>query len=88
MRLDVYLCSEGVCESRNKASALILDDKVKVNGKIINKPSYNVPENAVIDVDKSFVQYVSRSAKKLLTAIDVFSVDFSNKTAIDFAHYM
>lgn len=83
MRLDVYLCSEGVCESRNKALALILDNKVKVNGKTINKPSYNVPENSSIDVDKSTVQYVARSAKKLLTAIDAFSVDFNDKIAID-----
>ena len=37
MRLDVYLTKNGFCQSRNKASALILSNGVKVDGKLVTK---------------------------------------------------
>ncbi len=83
MRLDVYLYSNDYCESRNKASALITEGNVKVNGKVVTKSSFNVDDNDIVDINKNATQYVARSAKKLLTAIDVFKVDFTNKVAVD-----
>ncbi len=83
MRLDIYLYSNGFCESRNKASALISEGNVKVGGKVVTKPSFNVTENDVVDVNQNIIQYVARSAKKLLTAIDVFNLTFCGKTAVD-----
>ena len=44
MRINKYIASCGVA-SRRKAEELILDGKVKVNGKIIDELSYKVDEN-------------------------------------------
>ena len=82
MRLDSYLSTNGIFESRNKASLAILNGEVTVNGIRISKPSYDVhPEDDII-IDR-IRRYVARSAYKLLTAIDAFSVDFTDKVAVD-----
>lgn len=83
MRLDVFLYSNGFCDSRNKASSLISEGNVKVNDYIITKPSYNVSDSDVVEVKDNIIQYVARSAKKLLTAIEVFDLKFDLKTAVD-----
>lgn len=83
MRLDIYLTKNGFCDSRNKASSLISSGNVKVNGKIINKSSFNVADGAEIEVNSNVIQYVARSAKKLLTAIEAFNLSFKDKIAVD-----
>ena len=83
MRLDVYLYTNGYCESRNKASALISSEYVKVNGKIITKSSFDVDDTDIVWVNENIIQYVARSAKKLLTAAENFNLDFCGKTAVD-----
>ncbi len=83
MRLDIYLTKNGFCDSRNKASALILSGNVKVNGKIISKSSFDVADGAQVEINNTVIQYVARSAKKLLTAIDVFGLSFKDKTVVD-----
>lgn len=51
MRINKYIASCGVA-SRRKAEELILDGKVKVNGKIIEELSYKVDENKdVVEVN-------------------------------------
>ncbi|MCS7245938.1 MAG: RluA family pseudouridine synthase [candidate division WOR-3 bacterium] len=42
MRLDTYLTISGIGVSRSKVSELIKEGKVKVNNKVIDKPSYKV----------------------------------------------
>ena len=43
VRLDIYLLSKGLCETRQKAQGLILAGKVKdINGKIFDKPGQQV----------------------------------------------
>ncbi len=83
MRLDIYLTENGYCESRNKACALIRDGKVTVDGVTIKKSSYNTKDSSIVEIDSSCHQYVSRSATKLITAIKMFNLDFSQKVAID-----
>lgn len=83
MRIDKYLKNYGYCESRNKVASLIESGAVSVNGVIINKSSYDVKEGASIEIFYHEKQYVSRSAKKLLTAIQAFGLDFTNKIAVD-----
>lgn len=83
MRLDVYLSSEGYCDSRNIARAYIDDGKVTVNGNVITKASYSVPDDAVVEVDKTQFDFVARSAQKLITAAKAFSLDFTDKIAVD-----
>ena len=64
MRLDLYLTTNFNIQSRNKALELIKSDKVKIDGSIISKPSFNVEQNHKIEIlEEDF--YVSRAAYKL-----------------------
>ncbi len=83
MRLDLYLVENKICESRNKAAALIKEQKVTVNNKIVSKPSFDVGDLDDIKISSNCYQYVARSAHKLLTAKAKFNLSFSNKVAVD-----
>ena len=83
MRLDVFMVLNGLTESRNKAAALIVGGGVSVNGSRIVKPSHTVSENDKVEVIADQKVYVARSAKKLLTAIERFGIDFKGKVAVD-----
>ena len=64
MRIDQYLKKNFDIQSRNKASELIKAKKIKVDGKIITKPSLDVNENSNIEIlEDDF--FVSRAAYKL-----------------------
>ncbi len=63
MRLDQYLVENDLVQSRNKAQQLIKDSKVKVNKKVITKPSFLL-NGELVEVDSDHV-YVSRAAHKL-----------------------
>lgn len=64
MRLDLFLTTNFNIQSRNKASELIKSNKVKCDGQIITKPSFNVEEFHQIELlEEDF--YVSRAAYKL-----------------------
>jgi 23S rRNA (cytidine1920-2'-O)/16S rRNA (cytidine1409-2'-O)-methyltransferase len=64
MRLDLYLTTTFNVQSRNKANELIKSSKVKCDGAIITKPSFNVEEFHKIELlEEDF--YVSRAAYKL-----------------------
>ncbi len=80
MRLDEYLVIKNLVESRNKAKELIKKSSVKVNGKIINKPSFNV-ENADIEILQQI--YVSRAAWKLKNYLEKYNINFNKKKLID-----
>lgn len=84
MRLDQYLVAQNYFESRNKASQAIKNDEFSVDGKIINKPSFNVENNSVVVRVKESIIYVARSAQKLLHGFKVFSPDWSGKVVADF----
>lgn len=64
MRLDSYIVEIGLVESRNKAQQLIKEHAVSVNGKIIDKVSFDVTEDADVQVNNTEL-YVSRAAIKL-----------------------
>lgn len=83
MRFDVYLVSTGQFESRNKAAAAIKDGRYKVNDKIVTKPSYDINDTDLVTLFKQKTIYVARSAQKLLTAFDVFQLEWKQKTIVD-----
>ena len=81
-RLDTLLVQKGVFESRNRASAAIIEGKVEVNGLIITKPSFQTEETADIAVLKTD-NYVSRAYRKLSAALDEFGITVTDKVAVD-----
>ena len=83
MRLDLFLVSSGETKSRTKASELITDGFVLVNGKSITKPSYNVDEerDKVTVTEKQ--RYVSRGGTKLDGALEKFKIDVSGLVCAD-----
>lgn len=82
MRLDIYLAKHHNIQSRNKASELIKNAKVTIDGNIITKSSFNVEDNMYIQIlqDKF---YVSRAAYKLKYFLEEINIDLNNKTALD-----
>ena len=83
MRLDIYLTESKLTDSRTEAKKLIESGAVKVNGKPITKPAFDVENNVDISVDKSQIKYVSRGGLKLEGALDEFDVNPSGRLAID-----
>lgn len=83
MRIDLYLTINEYCESRNKAASLVKNGLVSVNGVTVTKPSFDVNTSDEISVSDTQKQYVARSARKLITAISAFGLDFSDKVAVD-----
>ena len=83
MRIDVYLTSNGFCESRNRAARLIDEGKVVFDGKVVSKASFEVNdgEHTVEITEKD--GFVGRGALKLEGAIEHFSLDVSGKRCID-----
>ncbi|GIK38251.1 MAG: TlyA family rRNA (cytidine-2'-O)-methyltransferase [Chloroflexota bacterium] len=74
IRLDVLLAEKGVVESRNRAQALIMAGKVRVDGQVMTKPGVQVPGEAAIIIEQD-LPYVSRGGLKLAAALDEFTVD-------------
>ena len=84
IRLDNYLVTKGFTPSRSKASELIHNGKVKVNDKIIIKPSFDINEEDNIEVlENKVLKYVSRGGLKLEKAIEFFNLDITNFVILD-----
>ncbi len=80
MRLDIYL--KEIIGSRAKAQEQILQGKVRINGKVIKKASYNVKDSYKVEIERG-IRFVSRAALKLLHAKEEFGIDFREKTVLD-----
>lgn len=83
MRLDQYLKENFDIQSRNKASELIKTNKIKVDGKVITKPSFEINENSNIEIlEDDF--FVSRAAYKLKYFLEeIPMLNLKNKLALD-----
>jgi len=83
MRADIYLFSNGFAKSRSHAKNLIDEGSVKIDGKVIDKPSLDILETEhrveITDTQK----YVSRGGLKLEAALDAFAVNVDGMRAID-----
>ena len=83
MRIDVYLVEYGYLESRSRASRLIAEGKILLDGKVVAKASQDVSEGEhtveITERDK----YVSRGGIKLEGALKSFNIDVSGKRCID-----
>lgn len=83
MRLDKYLKEHFNIQSRNKANELIKANKIKCDGQIITKASYEVDENSKIEIlEEDF--FVSRAAYKLKYFLEEIPfIKIENLTALD-----
>ncbi len=82
MRLDRYLVEAGLVESREKAKALIRAGKVRVGGRVVQKPAFDVSEGARVELREP-ERYVGRGAYKLLGALAAFPVEVADRVAVD-----
>ncbi len=74
-RLDLLLCEKGLCESRTRAQAFIMEGLVFVDEQRVDKPGTAVDPNALIEIRGSVCPYVSRGGLKLEKALHDFDVD-------------
>ena len=81
MRLDLFLFKEGLAESRSRARELIERGLVRVEGRVVNKPSYSVVDEKVEVLES--LKYVSRAGEKLEAALDRFGIDVQGKLCLD-----
>ena len=82
-RLDVYLVSNGLTKSRERAKELIDRAQVLVNGTPAKKAGQNILDTDKIKITGEQNPYVSRGGLKLEKAISSFSLSLSGKTAMD-----
>ena len=83
VRLDVLLAEKGLCESREKARALIMAGEVFVSGVRVDKPGTAVAEDSPIEVRGGGDRFVSRGGHKLEKAVETFSLDLTGCVCAD-----
>ncbi len=82
MRLDSYLVEIGLVESRNKAQQLIKEHAVSVDGKIIDKVSFETDNTMKVELS-DVALYVSRAAIKLKGFLPFTEWDLKGLNALD-----
>lgn len=81
MRIDLFLVDNGYFKSRELAKLAIEESLVKVDGKVITKPSFDYV-SGLIEVSDP-LKFVSRGGYKLESAINNFYLDFKDKVVVD-----
>jgi 23S rRNA (cytidine1920-2'-O)/16S rRNA (cytidine1409-2'-O)-methyltransferase len=81
-RLDLRLVERGLATTREKARALIMAGRVRVDGATVTKAGTQVAADAAIAVDPG-PEHVGRGALKLEAPLVAFGVDPAGRTAID-----
>ncbi|MDR3279039.1 MAG: TlyA family RNA methyltransferase [Synergistaceae bacterium] len=74
-RLDKLLVERGLASSRSEAGELIKRGRVRVLGFAREKPAAMFDPDAAIEVDRDERRWVSRGARKLLKAVELWNVD-------------
>lgn len=88
LRLDAELVRRGLARSREHASDLIAEGRVKVSGAVATKPATGITTDVAIVVreDPDRPEYVSRGGHKLAGALEAFAahgVDVEGKRCLD-----
>jgi 23S rRNA (cytidine1920-2'-O)/16S rRNA (cytidine1409-2'-O)-methyltransferase len=82
-RFDKLLVEKGIVQSRDRARALIMEGRVTVDGRIIDKPGTRVEVDALLELQGEDQPYVSRGGKKLEGALNAFEIDPKGMVVID-----
>lgn len=83
IRLDQLLLNAGLVASRSRARDAISRGTVRVNGRVVTKPSSTFPASAVIEIDDPAQAYVSRAALKLKAGLDAFGLNPAGLDCLD-----
>ncbi len=83
MRLDVYLTEKHLTKSRSAAADVIKSGGVSVNGRIVEKSSFDVDENDKVEIVGEMPKYVGRGGYKLEKAISARGIDLKGKVCVD-----
>ena len=81
-RLDVWLVDHGLAPSREKAQALVMAGRVRVNGAPATKAGSSVRGDAAVEVVAG-PAHVGRGALKLEGALDALRLDPRGRVAVD-----
>ena len=82
-RLDQLLLARGLVASRERARALILAGKVRVNGQVQTKAGFSAADDADVSVDEPDHPYVGRGGVKLAHALDTFGISPEGRECLD-----
>jgi 23S rRNA (cytidine1920-2'-O)/16S rRNA (cytidine1409-2'-O)-methyltransferase len=83
VRLDITIVDRGLAPSRERARALILAGRVKLDGQIAAKAGTPVAPDATVELVVPDHPYVGRGGVKLAHALDAFAIDPSGRRALD-----
>jgi 23S rRNA (cytidine1920-2'-O)/16S rRNA (cytidine1409-2'-O)-methyltransferase len=78
----VWLVEQGLAPSREKAQALVMAGRVRVNGEPATKAGTPVRDEAVVEV-RPGPEHVGRGALKLEGALSAFGIDPAGRVAVD-----
>lgn len=82
-RLDLLLVEKGYADSRQKAKNMIEEGCVRVDGKVLLKPSHRLDDGEHLFEVTDALRYVSRGGLKLEAALDAFSIEVQGLCALD-----
>ena len=82
-RLDHRLVELGLAKSRERAKALIMAGKVRLDNQVVDKPGTPVTADCKPILTGDDLPYVSRGGLKLAHALEAFQVDASGNVCLD-----
>jgi len=82
-RLDKVLVKRGLVSSRQRAQAFIMEGKVWVDGKRVEKSGARIGADAEVEIKEREFHYVSRGGTKLEKALKHWDVKVSGKVFLD-----
>ena len=82
-RLDAAVVARGLAVSRERARALILAGRVRVDGTVVAKAGTPVGHGAEITLIEPDHPYVGRGGVKLAHALDTFMLDVHDRLGLD-----
>ena len=82
MRLDQYLVTSGLFQTRSKAQEALKNKAITVNG-VVRKASFQVEGTEEILIVKDVNPYVSRGGLKLKHALDNLGLRLNNEIVLD-----
>jgi len=83
MRLDKLLVERGLVRSRQRAQALVMEGKVKVNHQRITKSGTQIDASAYLEITEKDSPFVSRGGLKLQHALEYFHISVDGLIAMD-----